>query len=68
MNLLKKLTEAWKETKEDLMQKSKRFREMEENSSYYENKQLRNEEFITMILMPPIYYLSNLFRKKVIRN
>jgi len=63
MNLLRRLAEAWRQTREDLREELKKFREMEENSSYYENKYLRNEEFIARIFAPPIYYFSNLFGK-----
>ncbi len=65
MNLFQKLAEAGKETREDLREISRKFREAERNSPYYENKILRNEEFITMLFAPPTYYFSNLFRKKV---
>jgi len=61
MNLIRRIVDAGKQTREDLRKDLKKLREMEKNASYYEYKELRNEEFLTVIFTP-IYYLSHLFK------
>ncbi|VVB83442.1 Uncharacterised protein [uncultured archaeon] len=62
MNLVKKLAEAGKQTKEDKIEVSRAFSKMAEGKDYYGRKDLINQKNITFLRLP-LQYFSRLFGK-----